>query len=695
MNEKFVFHVGTRVILPDPLTSPVRHAWEMLRRDMEKVLEQTSEAVEIPSEIFVTYTEPGDPIHGLPERFMIRFVTGQGESLPRMEVVGSDDLGLVYGLLHLSEVYLGVDPFWFWADREPWPRNSVTIPAVTYISPVPRVRYRGWFVNDEVCLIGWNDQYPPPREVWQPVFEALLRCGGNIVIPGTDLPRNGIHYQLACEMGLWITHHHAEPLGAEMFLRAHPDKEPIYHQYAPLFEELWREAVQRNSRQRTVWVLGFRGQGDLPFWENDLSCTTPKQRGALIGQIIRKQYEIVRQYVASPVCAIYLYGEITELYRDGLLHLPDGVIKIWADNGYGKMVSRRHGNYNPRVPALPDPEESGPHGVYYHVTFHDLQASSHLTLAANPPELIIQELGAALQSGADEYLLVNSGNIRPHLYTLDLARCLWRDGRADMTVHDREFGMRYFPAAVQRVMECYQQYFQCTIAYGPNRDDRAGDEFYHHPLRAMISHWMQGNHRQTLESLHWATGKISFRGQINWFHRKCTQALAGWEKLYRDCRGVRDSIPPEEARFLTDNLLLPVMIHDSGCRGIQIFCRSFLAWDRGDLPEAFVLVSQAITEYSAVIRAMEDAEHDKWHNFYRADWLTNVKCTVYALDALRRYLRVLGDGPHYFSWYKQYVIPETERRIYLENTQRRTLSDDELAERLKAVLNCDDRAGKG
>jgi len=35
------------------------------------------------------------------------------------------------------------------------------------------------------------------------------------------------------------------------------------------------------------------------------------------------------------------------------LEFPDDVIKIWADSGYGKMVSRRQENHNPRIYALP------------------------------------------------------------------------------------------------------------------------------------------------------------------------------------------------------------------------------------------------------------------------------------------------------------------------------------------------------
>ena len=47
---------------------------------------------------------------------------------------------------------------------------------------------------------------------------------------------------------------------------------------------------------------------------------------------------------------------------------------------------------------------------------------------------------------------------------------------------------------------------------------------------------------------------------------------------------------------------------------------------------------------------------------------------------------MISDGPDFFAWYKNCCIPETERKIYLENTQRRTLSDDELTDELKKNL---------
>ncbi len=686
MADAFIVEKNTELRLPEPLTPAVGHAVEMFQRDVEKVLGSRLAVggTGTGAMIAVDYAAGDDEINGRPEAFAIR--SSRGSSSPVLRITGSDDLGIIYGLLGVSRDHLGVDPFWFWTEKEPPRRTSVAIPARDAVSPPPRVRYRGWFVNDEVCLIGWTDAYPPPREVWHPVFEALLRCGGNLVIPGTDLPRNGIHYALASEMGLYVTHHHAEPLGAEMFSRAYPDKEPSFSRNPGLFESLWEEAIRRQKDSKIVWVLGFRGQGDCPFWAQDAAVDTPESRGELISRVIRRQYDMVRAHVANPACCMYVYGEITGLYRAGRIEVPDGVIKIWSDNGYGKMVSRRQGNENPRLPSLPRGTEKGPHGVYYHATFHDLQASSHLAMLANPPELVQEELCAALRAGADECVLVNSGNIRPHILMLDLAAEIWNRGEADAGAHLAGFGRRFFPSAPRDAAECYRGYFNAAIRYGENEDDRAGDEFYHHPARRIVDHWMKGKSDRTCSALVWAAGEIPFERQVADLGAKCESALPGWDALERRCLDLLSTLKGNEAAFFSDNLVLQTRLHRSGCRGLTELCRSFAAWSDGSLPLAFVRASRAIWSYRDSLDALSDAEHGKWRNFYRADWLTNVKSTVYSLEALRKYLRILGDSPDFFLWYRELLMPDTERKIYLENTHRRPLSDDELAKRLEERL---------
>lgn len=648
------------------LTPPVKHAYDIFMRDFTKVFGQG-------------FKEGGDvTIHtGCGSLESEQFSLTVTEN--NINIDCADELGAVYAVLYMSREFLGVDDFWYWTEKEPNKRNAVTLSSREYTSPLARVRYRGWFVNDEVCLIGWSDEYPPSRKVWEIVFETLLRLGGNMVIPGTDLPRNGHHFDIAAEMGLYITHHHAEPLGSEMFLRAYPDKDASYGKHPKLFEKLWSDAIEKNKDKKIVWTLGFRGQGDAPFWHNDPKYTTPESRAAVIRSVIDKQYELLCERVKNPVCAVYLYGEITELYEAGYLKLPKNFIKIWSDNGYGKMVVRRNGTHNPRTPSLP--REDGMHGLYYHVTFHDLQASSHLTLLGNPPETVNSELDEAFKAGADKYLLLNCGNIRPHIYMLKLVAQKWNAGEVDIEQFKNDFAKRYFDGDSDAV-ECYNDYFDACIKYGENDDDRAGDELYYHTARRICVDWAKGN--KMSDGLVFATGEVPFREQTEFFARRCKTAMDKFSALCAKCEKVKKEL--KNSVFFEDNIMFQAKLHLSGARGLYALCRAYEYYENNDLPRCFTILTGAMEEFSAGVTLLESGEHGKWKNFYSCDWLTNVRITVYAVDSLRRYIRMISDGPDFFAWYKNHCIPETERQIYLENTQRETLSDDELSQRLKEKL---------
>jgi hypothetical protein len=679
----FIIDTNTKYRIPADPASPVRHAWNMVKRDLAQVFGVEPQIVQEEGEqadIIIRYAVAEDLCPDRPEAFCFRFVQEVGRG--SLHIVAGDDLGLVYGMLEFSGKYLGVDPFWFWADLPPERRSRVELPECNYDSPEPFVRFRGWFVNDEVCLIGWKEEYPPTREVWEPVFEALLRCGGNMVIPGTDLPRHGVHADVAAEMGLWLTHHHAEPLGAEMFLRAYEGKKASYKENPELFEALWEEAIEEQKDRKTVWVLSFRGQGDQPFWINDPAFDTPEKRGEMISRVVRRQYDMVRSKVADPQFCVALYGEISELYIAGHVHVPDGVIKVWADNGYGKMVSRRHGNLNLRVPALPGPEDAGKHGIYYHVTFHDLQASNHLAMFPASAELIRDEVVGAFRAGAKDYVLVNCGNIRPHVYTLDLIRELWTQGEANTEEHLGSFVRRMFPSGSPEIAGMIRDYARRTIPYGPNEDDRAGDEFYHHPARQIVGHWLQGKSDRPDHRLYWTTGEVGFPEQVECFRRLCADAIPGWRELKERIERLLPELAEPDRLRLKDHLLLQVELHLSGCEGFDALGKAYTAYREGSYPMAFVYASQAMWNYQKGLVALREAEHGKWADFFRADWLTNIESTVQNMDTLRRWLRMHGDSPDFFAWYKHFLMPETEKYIYLENTHRNPLSDDELARRL-------------
>lgn len=678
----FILDSKTNLYIDQKVTKPIQHALDMFLTDMEKVFGNIAKINDPTNEGDQINLEINAGIDQIPESFSIYFEEIDDRLI--LHIMGADELGIIYGLLYISKEYLEVDPFWFWANIDVKAKENVYIPAKSYHSPQSKVRYRGWFVNDEVCLIGWKEPYPPSKEVWLPVYEALLRSNGNMVIPGTDLPKSGSHLELASEMGLWITHHHAEPLGAEMFLRAYPEKKASYLENSDLYEQLWTDAILDQKDKKIVWVLSFRGQGDQPFWIQDPAFDTDEKRGLLISQVIKRQYNMIKKHVDHPVTCVALYGEISELYKQGYIDLPKNVIKIWADNGYGKMVSRRNGNENLRISSMPESSDNGKQGIYYHVTFHDLQASNHLTMFPSSPLLIKEELQVAFQAGGDNYLLLNSGNIRMHLYTIDVVNELWKNGDIDIEQHLHQFIKRLYSTNHSEIVEVYQEYFKCTIHYGNYEDDRAGDEFYHHPAREIISHWMQGKVSERSERLLWATTSASsFDDQVKYFKNMFEDHLEKWSMLQKRCFRLLKKLKNEDQIRFYDQFVIQVELHYSGCKGFTSLCESYIAAKKKLYPLAFIHASQAIWDYQVGIDAMRKSEHGKWKKFYKSDWLTNIEWTIESLKTLRRYLRMHGDSPDFFAWYKEYVMPETEKHIYLENTHREPLSDDELAKELK------------
>lgn len=217
----------------------------------------------------------------------------------------------------------------------------------------------------------------------------------------------------------------------------------------------------------------------MPFWQNDPEFDTPEKRGAIISQAVRKQYEMIQKEVTDPVCCMALYGELVELYQNGYIQVPDSVIKVWADNGNEKMVSRRQGNENGRIPSLPDAKGKGLHGIYYHITFHYfyLQTSNHLTMTPQQPEIIVDEISEAFQKEADDYLMLNCGNIRQHLYPLDMVSELWMNGTVEADRHLPTFIDRLYSAKRQEIVKLYRQYFEKAISYGFHEDERRVKSF--------------------------------------------------------------------------------------------------------------------------------------------------------------------------------------------------------------------------
>ncbi len=665
----FLFSLKTKIIA-DENSAPLRNAVSILKRDMEAVL--SGEGKE--NEIRVILSSE------------IAKETYRAKVTPdAVQLICGDDLGGVFALLSVSERFLGIRPFDWWMDRMPEYLGIVRIPVQHWESPAYRVRFRSWFINDEVLFTGWHAEESQRAEVWKRAFEAILRCGGNMVIPGTDRDYDGrVLTDMALDMGLWITQHHSEILGSRMFGRVYPDLTPSYVLYPEKYETLWREAIDRYAGQRLVWCIGFRGQGDHAFWDDDdAGFDTDEKRGAFISSVMRRQMELTREKDPEALFSTNLYGEIMGLYRQGYLQIPEEVIRIWGDNGFGRMISRRQENLNPRVDAMPENDPESAQGIYFHVSFYDLQAANHITMLQIPPERIRSELLNVLERGADTLWNINVGSIKPHLYMIDLIRRIWRDGDCDPEQAAKEFADIYYgESAVSRAL---LRYSECAVQYGPNEDDLAGDQYYHWPLRAMARALLRGETDRPVESMIWAAGNRPFPEQVRAFAETVRPGRKTWKAYLRMIREMVDILPEDSANRLRETLELQGLIHYAGCEGMFSFCQACLHSLSGDDLQACLWTDKALQANRKALHAMETIS-GRFAHLYSNDCFTGVKVTVQVLEAVRAWFRIRGDSERLFDWEKRYLLSREEVRVTLQSHRTTQLSDEELCLRLRGAV---------
>ena len=666
--QAFELSLATEIRL-DSTAAAQQRAAHMLRRDMRKMLGACGPENEIVLRRSALLPPEAWRMAVSPDSIMVTY---------------ADDLGAVYALLNLSETALGVAPLWFWNDQRPERRETVRIPCGERKSTPAAVRYRGWFINDEVLLSAWSLDGSRDKP-WEMAFEALLRLGGNLVIPGTD--KNAHRYRaLAASFGLYVTHHHAEPLGAAMFRRAYPELIPSYKAHPALFEQLWREAIQAQKDMKVVWNLGFRGQGDRPFWEEEPQYDTPAKRGALISALIRRQYDMVQEVLPGAPCCTNLYGEVMELYRDGLIELPGEIIRVWADNGYGRMVTRRQGNHNPRVRALPPQGSAGAHGLYYHASFYDLQAASHMTLLPNPPEFVRGELQEALRLGVSAYWIVNCSNIKPHVYLLDYLAALWREGDMDPQRHRLAYCERYYGQEnAQRVADCFAAYYAHALPYGRHADEHAGEQFGNHGARMLVSQWMR-DATQPADGMRWAADAPTLRGQVVWYREKCEEAVRGYSALWQTCEMTLPQLTGPGRTLFEDSVMMQAGLLLHTYEGARLAMESLLlAMDR-DWLRAFYAAGKSRAAYLAADQTMRDREHGHWRLFYANDCLADVKQSAWLMGVLMGVLRNHGDGPHFYEWQRRFLDALEDADVMLILNMENHLNNDELFALMQARM---------
>jgi len=395
-----------------------------------------------------------------------------------LKIMGSDDRGVMFGLYRFASECLGVDPFYFWSGREPEKAESKSWDGISISQGDPSFKFRGWFINDEDFLNGFRPKengkraikYSRYNVVFGPsladaIYETAVRSGFNMMICASYVdilnPDEKRLIDIASSRGLYITTHHQEALGAgalQLDLHFPEIRGTTYASHPDLWREAWKRYIDEWAKvPDVVWQLGLRGRRDLPFWimpgdsrnRGKSDEEEDRRRAGLISSAMREQLAMIERAKGRRPehYATQLWMEGAELYRRGLLDVPEGTIVIFSDNSAGMKFQSDIGG----VKAL---DHGKKFGLYYHLAL--VHGNHRCELV--PPLRTRQILGDAWRKGARELVLFNVSNVRPFLYTIEAAGEMTRDiGAFDADdFRDRWVKARFGEnAAVARAIDLY------------------------------------------------------------------------------------------------------------------------------------------------------------------------------------------------------------------------------------------------
>lgn len=354
-------------------------------------------------------------------------------------IYGSDKLGTIYGLFHLSEL-LGVTAMVDWGDCQYVKQDSFILKEEdSFVSKEPSVKYRGFFINDEwPCCGNWATSHFGSfnAKMYDHIFEYLLRMKGNYLWPamwaenfmldGPDLES----MKLADEYGIYIGMSHHEPCmrsGAE-YSKVRGPKSPYGDAWSYVTNKegilrFWEDGVKRSIGHNVFPTVGMRGENDSKMLGED-SLISDNVR--LLKEIITKQREMIHEHLETDGKKVpqlfavykevedYYFGGGSEEGLRGFKELEDVTLLLCEDN-WGNMRA---------LPEAFERNHRGGFGMYFHLDYHG-DPVSYEWVSSTELSKIWEQMTEAYEYGVRELWIVNVGDVKfqefPLNYFMNLA----------------------------------------------------------------------------------------------------------------------------------------------------------------------------------------------------------------------------------------------------------------------------------
>lgn len=453
MEDSMIIKGGIPVFVHPDEPQAVRRAVKDLLRDLNNVLGETSVLTDtLTSSAIVVAT--GDRYSGSKPDVRGWEAHQVYQDGNRIIINGADMRGTIYAIYTFSESVLGVKPLWRWTSEKPVRQEQLIVPHEFHINvSSPSVKYRAWFPNDRDLINPWQKL---SYENFEAMYETMLRLKlntleGEIADERSYTPPYplGREATLAQQRGLIITGHHMLIFGSnyrywnaywKQIKKQQPPALKIEHIDALTQWWHYHATLATRNEANIIWLVGFRGNRDIPFWEFFPDApASPQDRADVIDAMVKRQVEIVKEVTGEqhPLMRLTLYNEMSTLVANGHFNLPDEPSLI------RNFVAARRDHF-PAADIRGYSFSGEPTG--YYLNFQFTSSGSHLAQAEGPRKMEQNfRMVDSLSGGNLVFSVVNAGNIREHVLELSAnAEMMWNMDSFDCPSFYTTFCKTYF-----------------------------------------------------------------------------------------------------------------------------------------------------------------------------------------------------------------------------------------------------------
>lgn len=578
----------------------------------------------------------------------------------RQQVIlqGADVRGTIYAMYAFSEKVLGIPPLWFYTGWRAKKTTSLKIPLdLDLLFPSPAVKYRAWFPNDMDLFTPWRKLSADNNEMW---LEAALRLKINTIEWFDGETDHSKKYsvsettQLISDHGLLNTTHHHSPLNAsldgwESYWKKIRDTIPPQLALANVdkLEDFWRynvECVIKNKIDM-LWVIGFRGAGDHPFWYTFKDAPpSMKERGEVISQMIAKQRDIVLSLTKNQDTRFrtIFYDELSDLLAQGYIHPPADTSLIWT------YVATRRDHYpNKDIQNL---NKSANVNLGYYFNYQFTSTGSHLAAGEGPWKM---EQNFRYVAGKSDkplmFSVVNAGNIREFLMELSAnAAMMWdlKNYNSNSFVQNycaMYFGKTHAKKAAQIYKDYYNAYWKQKKPDLPGFDRQYifQDLRYKRAIMDICSAFGKSYNPDPLmdnpgEQEPGRTFKIvpqdnGATSQVDAIINGTTISAAAFLQVTKDAAALSPILSDESRSFFYDNLVAPAsyMYNLNVC--LLNISKAYKATDKDDRRQ---LVQRSLMALKQAQGSLLDTQHGNFSKWYAGDKVFGFSGIIAAINKL-------------------------------------------------------------